>query len=263
MHVNVGRAYNQYVSKVIQNLHALVALCTSDTALQGGLLFGLFVAGATGSIVHCGPMCGVFVLGQMSDRMARLPSGRLCEWQRIGNGFLLPYHLGRLTTYAGLGAAAAGSALALAQPGWFKGLSALLLTVAGALFLAQAYARMRGMSGGIGWTPRLWGKLIGSVTRRLSRGSILGEYLLGLMLGFLPCGLLYAALAAAASSQQTIIGAAAMVAFGLGTVPVLVVVGIAGQAAGRYWTRTTTAVAPIMMLVNAGLLLALAWQRLT
>ncbi len=91
----------------MESLQWLGSLCTRDTALQGGLLLGLFAAGAAGSVVHCGPMCGVFVLGQVSERMARLPSGQLCERQRIGNGLLLPYHLGRLTTYAGLGALAA------------------------------------------------------------------------------------------------------------------------------------------------------------
>src|ERR1700761_9099076 len=109
-----------YRSAMLESLHWLGALCTPDTAVRGGLLLGLFVAVAAGSVVHCGPMCGVFVLGQMSERMARLPPERLCERQRIRNGLLLPYHLGRLTTYAGLGAAAAGSAAGIGHFGWFQ-----------------------------------------------------------------------------------------------------------------------------------------------
>jgi uncharacterized protein len=54
-----------------------------------------------------------------------------------------------------------------------------------------------------------------------------------------------------------------MVAFGLGTAPVLMVIGIAGQAAGRRWSRGVAVAAPAMMVLNAALLLALAWQRLT
>ena len=49
-----------------------------------------------------------------------------------------------------------------------------------------------------------------------------------------------------------------MLAFGLGTVPALVAVGIAGQAAGRHWQRGVTAAAPAVMLLNAALLTALA-----
>src|SRR6202008_1336613 len=101
-------------------------------ALRGGLLLGLFVAGAAGSVVHCGPMCGVFVLGQVSGRMVRLPPERMCERQRIGNGLLVPYHLGRLTTYAGIGALAAGSAAVFGGAGLFGGLfSIIFLVVAG------------------------------------------------------------------------------------------------------------------------------------
>ncbi len=53
-----------------------------------------------------------------------------------------------------------------------------------------------------------------------------------------------------------------MIAFGLGTMPVLMVIGIAGHAAGRSWSRGVTAAAPVLMLLNAALLLLLAWQRM-
>jgi sulfite exporter TauE/SafE len=262
IHINAvqhGRGHQS----AMESLHWLDALCTSDTALHGGLLIGLFVAGAAGSVVHCGPMCGVFVLGQMSERMARLPSERLCEWQRVGNGLLLPYHLGRLTTYAGLGALAGASAAVVGQVAWFGRLSAVLLVIAAMLFLTQGLARILPSGIRFDHAPRFWGKLIGGFTRRIHRGSVFGEYLLGVALGFLPCGFLYAAIAAAAASARPAMGAAAMVAFGLGTTPVLMMIGVAGQAAGRRWNRGVTAVAPVLMVLNAILLLALAWQRAT
>jgi sulfite exporter TauE/SafE len=53
-----------------------------------------------------------------------------------------------------------------------------------------------------------------------------------------------------------------MLAFGLGTVPSLMVVGIAGHAAGRTWQRGVAVVGPILMALNAMLLLAVAWQRM-
>jgi uncharacterized protein len=261
--VNAAAGGRGHQSAMLESLHWLGALCTSGTVLGGGLLFGLLVAGAAGSVVHCGPMCGVFVLGQMSERMARLPSERLCERQRISNGLLLPYHLGRLTTYAGLGALAAGSAAVFGQVTWFGGLSAVLLVVAAMLFLTQALGRVLPLGVRFDRAPRFWGRLIGGLTRRIRRGSAFGEYLLGLALGFLPCGFLYAAVAAAAASARPAMGAAAMVAFGLGTTPVLMVIGIAGNAAGRRWNRGITAAAPVLMVLNAILLLALAWQRVT
>src|ERR1700761_9716643 len=95
------------------NFTWLSALCAPEAALRGSLLVGLFVAGTAGSVVHCAPMCGGFVLGQVCERMTRLTPEKLSETRRIGNSLLLPYHSGRLTTYAMLGAAAATAA------GWF------------------------------------------------------------------------------------------------------------------------------------------------
>jgi sulfite exporter TauE/SafE len=240
IHVNAIRGDPGHPLKMLEGLHWLGGLCTSDTALQG-----------------------VFVLGQMSERMARLPPERLCERQRIGNGLLLPYHLGRLTTYAVLGAAAAKSAAVLGHFSWFRSVSAILLMIAALLFLTRALRRVLPAFGKIDRAPWFWGRLIGLLTGRIARGSVLGEYLLGIALGFLPCGFLYAAVTAAAASARPELGAVVMVAFGLGTAPVLMVIGVAGHAAGRRWNRGISKVAPALIALNAALLLLLAWQRLT
>lgn len=223
----------------------LAALCGSS-AWSGGLLLGLFVAGAVGSTVHCGPMCGGFVLGQVADGMARLPAVRLCEWRRIGRGALLPYHLGRLTTYAGLGAL---GGTAIDRLPWFSVVSAGLLLLGAALFLAHVANFLPGFDR----APAGWGRAIARLARHTR-----GGYPLGIVLGFLPCGLLYAALATTAASGSPILGALGMLAFGLGTAPALIAVGIAGQAAGRRWQRGVTRAAPAVMLLNSVLLAALA-----
>lgn len=248
-------------------LDILSAWCgTTGPVAGGGVLLGLFVAGAAGSTMHCVPMCGGFVLGQMADRMAALPAARLCEWRRVGAGMLLPYHLGRLTTYAGLGAVAGLGGAVLARLPWFGLLSGALLLVAAGLFLLHALRRaapvLGGLLPGLDHVPRGWNRAIARLTSGLHRKRPGGGYCLGLALGFLPCGLLYAALAAAAASNTPVLGALGMLAFGLGTAPALMVVGIAGQAAGRHWQRGVAFAAPAVMLLNAALLGALAVQRL-
>ncbi len=217
----------------------LLAWCGTIPAANGTVL-ALFVAGLVGAPLHCGAMCGGFVLGQVADRMASVPAGRLCEWRRIGGGALAPYHLGRLTTYALLGAVAGGGSAAL-LPHW---MATVLLLLGAALLL------MRGFS----YSPRIWGRAVASMARRAGGN----RYALGVALGFLPCGFLYAALTIAAAGQSAAGGALGMLAFGLGTVPTLVAVGIAGQVAGRRWQRQIARWAPALMVVNAVLLVGLA-----
>jgi len=100
------------------------------------------------------------------------------------------------------------------------------------------------------------------LSARVDRARPGGGLLLGLLLGFLPCGFLYAALAAAAATGGPLTGAVAMLCFGIGTAPSLVAVGVAGHAAGRAFHRGVTALAPAVLLLNATVLGVLAWQRL-
>ena len=223
----------------------LAALC-SAVPWSGGLLVGLFLAGAAGSTMHCVPMCGGFVLGQVADGMARLPAARMCEWQRIGRGALLPYHLGRLSTYAALGAACAAAS---GQVPRFSLLSSGLLLLGAALFLAHVARILPGLDR----APAGWGRLVARVAKRAG-----GGYPLGIVLGFLPCGFLYAALTISAATGNLLLGALGMLAFGLGTAPALIVAGIAGQTAGRRWQRGIATAAPVVMLLNAALLTVLA-----
>ena len=66
--------------------------------------------------------------------------------------------------------------------------------------------------------------------RLLAANSPLASLPLGVVLGFLPCGLVYAPLLAAAGTGSPVIGAATMAAMGLGTVPVLLAFGTASSA---------------------------------
>ena len=234
--------------------------------MAGGLILGLLLAGLAGSPMHCVPMCGPFVLGQVADRMVRVPVVRLCELQRIRGGLLLPYHVGRITTYAGLGALAAATGSALSRLPWLGRFSGLLLLLAALLFLGQALRRL--VPGLHVWLPDAtvapagFVRLIAALAGRLDRSTRLGGLALGMALGFLPCGFLYAALTAASASGGPGAGALAMAAFGAGTVPSLIAVGIAGQAVGRRWQRAVASVAPVVMLLNAALLAVLAVRGL-
>jgi sulfite exporter TauE/SafE len=239
-------------------LHGIVALCASaqPALLQAGMLPGLLLLGAAGSVVHCVPMCGAFVLGQAADRLAGVPAGQLCERRRIASGLLPAYHLGRLATYALLGAVAGLAGGALTHLPWPAPLNAVPLLLAASLFLAQALRRALPARHPTATrrAPGRWSRGVAAVAAQARRARPHGGFLIGAALGFLPCGFLYGALAVAAASGAAGAGALAMLAFGLGTVPALALLGIAGGAAGRASRRLLARATPIVLGANAAVL---------
>ncbi|CAN5834802.1 sulfite exporter TauE/SafE family protein [soil metagenome] len=235
------------------------ALCrqgvTGLAILPASLPLTLFVAGLAGSLVHCVGMCGPFVLGQVSTDAGRTTGG-YGEWQRLGGASLAPYHLGRLTTYTALGSVAGAVTALFAASTGFGWLSAVLLALAALLMILQAFGLALG-------TASPWSGLVTGLVGPLALSQQpAGRYALGLVLGFLPCGLLYGALAAAAGTGSASEGAISMAAFGLGTIPALVGVGWLGVVLRRRLRGITRWIAAPLLVFNAFALLALASQRL-
>ncbi|MCC7271682.1 MAG: sulfite exporter TauE/SafE family protein [Alphaproteobacteria bacterium] len=221
----------------------------------------MFLTGLLGGVTHCAAMCGPFVLAQVSAGL----EGAGPEYgtiRRLAGAALLPYHLGRFTTYVLLGAlggALSGRAVVGTGSPW---LTAGLLAVAALAFIAwsvEPFARLRLRTG---WTARAASRFAGPLAPLLGRPTGARSYTLGVVLGLLPCGLLYGALAAAAGSGSALVGGVAMAAFVVGTVPALVGVGYAGSLFGRRWAAWAHIAAPAIMLANAVALLWLAWRQI-
>ncbi len=240
------------------------AHCRTVAIAHGGLLSSLFVAGLLGSAAHCVGMCGPFVLGQVVARMETVPAARMSEFHRLTGAALVPYHLGRTTTYTVLGAGAAALAGTVVDLTGLRWLSAALLVLAAMFFLGYALRKL-GVAlpwlatGGEGW----WSRRIGRRLRPLfANPTGLRGYGLGLALGFLPCGLLYGAIAASAASGSAVSGAMGMIAFALGTVPALLAMGLAGHVARQQWQGLVARVTPVLLLFNAAALSYLAWRTI-
>jgi len=232
---------------VTYSLSRLFALCSpvhAGAAVPGAGLIALFSLGLFGSVVHCGAMCGPLVLGQVADRLARVPCSRMTERDRLVAGGLVPYHLGRIGTYAALGAIAGFMGFGLAAV--LHPLRSILLASAAVALLWVAFGRR--LPGAP--TPR-W---IAPVLARARPGGVA----FGALLGFLPCGLVYTALLAASATASPVWGAASMAAFGLGTVPILVFIGVAGQA--RVLRGWLLRAAPVVLVFDAAVLLVAAFS---
>lgn len=235
------------------------------SATEGGaVLFALLVAGIVSGMTHCAGMCGPFVLAQTTAHLSAQPVSAMGRFTRLRGAALVPYHLGRLTTYTALGVAAGAAAGALGDLPGLRWLGVVMLALAAFCFLLYA---LRGITGAVPRSRVLdrfsapWVDLVSRLARPFF-ASPLGArgYGLGLALGLIPCGLLYGALAAAAASGSPVLGGAAMAAFAAGTVPGLVLVGIAGHEAVRRWPRVSRGISTLLMASNAGVVMFLAIQ---
>lgn len=224
---------------------------------QLGLPASLFLLGLVGGFSHCAGMCGPFVLSQTGRRLAArsLDGGQAgLMLVRLAGIALLPYHLGRGSVYVALGAAAGGL---LGGTGFLLGHGSLpgyaLLAMA-LLFLLQALAQLAPKLGldwhfdiGAGYAERM-GRLMAPL---FGNPTGFGGFVLGLGLGFLPCGLLYTALLAAGASGSALSGAVAMATFTLGTIPALLIVAALGSYAGRRFGAAMRWWLPLVLLINA------------
>ena len=182
--------------------------------LLSALILGLLGGG------HCLGMCG----GLMSALTLAIPADRRAQRFQL----LLAYNLGRIFSYA-----AAGLLLGLA--GWALNNSpaAMLLRIIAALLLIAMGLYLAGWWSGLTRIEALgrglW-RYIQPLTRRFMpvtnwpRALILGG-----LWGWLPCGLVYSTLLWASSQGNALDSAALMLAFGLGTLPVLLATGMAAE----------------------------------
>ena len=180
-----------------------------------GAFLAAFVSGLAGSM-HCVAMCGGFAATAGSR-----PSGAAV------------WHLGRLSTYALLGAIAGVVGKVIPGPAWIPAAVATVLLCWFALAIA-----------GLVPEPQIRVPGIGRAGIALANREGLGwRYLFGMTTGLLPCGLVYAALALPVALGHPVAGALAMVAFGLGTVPALATLSVALQRVLRsgIWARRTVA----------------------
>jgi sulfite exporter TauE/SafE len=215
------------------------------------LVLGLFLAGLAGSLTHCATMCSTFVLGQ-SEGMA----GR-----NLFTQLLLPYHAGRLVTYAALGAVVGfGFHFVSASPAFIV-VRHFLLTLVGLTFLA-VFAERALIRFGIALplVPVRKPKCaVSAMSRVRSTRGPLARFGLGVALGFLPCPMVFAALMVVAAKADPVGGALAMAAFAAGTMPVLMGLGVAGFRFLNKRQRTRQAITLAALGVNGVVLLTLAF----
>jgi sulfite exporter TauE/SafE len=144
---------------------------------------------------------------------------------------LIPLHIGRITTYTFLGALIGFAGSLLEQVGGMAGWQGAFSIGVGIVMILLALSLMgvlppievalASLTGGASPMKQMRG--------RFDQQSIWATLTLGILWGFLPCGLVFAMLVLAASTQTLLGGALTMLTFGLGTVPTLLGFGLAAN----------------------------------
>jgi sulfite exporter TauE/SafE len=215
-------------------------------------LTALFMLGLMGT-GHCIGMCGPLIVALPGQ------TGRFSAH--------LAYHAGRLITYTLIGAlmgALGGGLIRLASvlgrdPMVWMARTQLGIGLLAGLFLLFFGLSRLGFVAEPDWlavaSPSRvpgWRGLMNRVDDRRGNGDL---FLMGLILGGLPCGLSYAAFAKALSAGGMLAGAAMALAFGSGTLPALLAVGAGAAALLRRYRRQADLLAGLIMLGMAGMLL--------
>lgn len=207
----------------------LLTHCRTAFLEHGNMFFVFFLGGLTGSLTHCLTMCGPVVACQAACASAcgnKLSTAS--QWQ---------YHIGRLITYGGLGfVASLFSKQVAAYDFWPNVVSAMLIT-AGILFI------------GSGIFPTKHRLFVTTPKNALLRGAIMG---------FMPCGLLYAAVMMAATIPHPLGGMLAMWCFVLGTMPALLATSSGVMVLAQKWQLMMGRAGRIGLTFNGLTLLAMA-----
>jgi len=203
-------------------------------------LWTAFLIGLAGSL-HCIGMCGPIAIA--------LPTGNVSRLTLLSGRIL--YNVGRSITYGLMGLVAGLVGQAVHVSGYQQILSIAL----GVLLLLAIILPSR--FGAFLTGSKLHSKLtlsLGKIWTRLTADASQSSlFTIGLLNGFLPCGLVYVALAGAISTGNSLQGGLYMVTFGLGTLPVMLAVSLAGRLLGEGVRRRLRQLIPVGGVILAAL----------
>ncbi len=195
-----------------------------------------FAIGALGSF-HCIGMCGPIALS--------VPMGG--KHGLVGALRAVAYNLGRMSTYALLGLIVGFLGKHIAIGGYQQALSiAVGVLILAFLILPRTVTRKLDPTSAF---ARLFLKLKSTFRGLFQSRNAFGPLVLGLVNGLLPCGLVYVGLAGALALGNPLESAVFMAAFGLGTVPVMITIILAGDLISLQWRAKVRKLMPVMFAI--------------
>lgn len=188
-------------------------------------LLGFLTLGLLGGFGHCVGMCGPFVL-YVSRRFGTPDASRTTI---LGHQGL--YGLGRVLTYMVMGVAAGGLGRAVDLAGSMLGFQRVAAVLAGGLLILYAVLSLADL---LPFLHSTGGSLFTRVASLFRERSPNNAFFTGILLGFLPCGLVYSAIIAAAAQGGAVKGGLGLLLFGIGTVPAMLGLSMVDELLARH-----------------------------
>lgn len=193
-----------------------------------------FFMGLLGSM-HCAVMCGPLLIA--------VQGGASVTWRNTCNKLL--YQSGRIFTYGLLGLFFGLFGVLASMQGWqqrFSLITGVFLLVLGGL---QIFAKRSS------WISKVQSRAVQPFVRIMSRWlfSPGGTFLSGMVNGLLPCGMVYMALASAVNAASITDSFLFMLVFGLGTLPLLLLISFIGNSNTLFLKNNFANLLPILYLI--------------
>ncbi len=203
------------------------------------MMFDIYTGLTIGLIgsLHCIGMCGPIAVA--------LPLGQRSLFDRTIGGLI--YNLGRTLTYGVMGFLFGLLGKGIEMAGFQQWASILLGVV---MILSVFFPFLfKDQFGNAGFGNGISGKIVSRLRVLFGNHSKRNLLVIGLLNGLLPCGLVYVAIAGAINTNDVLAGILFMVAFGLGTIPLLLAVSLLGNMVGAKLKNKLNKIIPVFIVI--------------
>ncbi|MDD3005783.1 sulfite exporter TauE/SafE family protein [Flavobacterium sp.] len=200
------------------------------------MLYSAFIFGLISSF-HCVGMCGPIAM--------MLPVDRNNEAKKVTQ--IITYHIGKLTAYGILGLVFG----LLGKSFYLAGMQQQLSIIVGILMIVVALVPEKVFAKYNFSKPvyKIISKVKSSLGQQFKNKSYKSLFTIGLLNGFLPCGMVYVALFGAIAMQNVSLGIAYMILFGIGTIPMMVAVVYASGLISFSFRGTIQKAIPLVAVI--------------
>jgi hypothetical protein len=243
---------------------SLILDLSKTIGFDGNWVFviSIILTGVLGSFTHCIGMCGPIAMMQSSMRLMNVKSNQMQQYKKVHASLALPYYFGKATTYVFYYLLLEMLTYSFKTSQYYNFFISALMILSGCAFAWLAISKNFSF-----FTSSLSSNKKSSIERLISRLKLkpfgLSGFIMGFILGLVPCGFVYAVVLAVASYVESIaLGALTVFIFGLSTVPGLFLVSYFGNYILERLKGVFVLMLRILAAFNALLLFRFAYSLL-